>query len=113
MGLGKMLDSQSTSFGHCERHHKPYFDEELEKILEVSAQLSLYFFLQLRGPATALSRKFLHDLKTARHFKKFFSKENFSCAATIQCAREHFSYCAVSHPRSLEGTLSVYAYNRQ
>jgi hypothetical protein len=29
-------------------------------------------FLQLRGPATALSRKFLHYLTTARHFKSFF-----------------------------------------
>jgi hypothetical protein len=29
------------------------------------------FILQLRGPATALSRKFLHDLPTARHFKHF------------------------------------------
>jgi hypothetical protein len=29
------------------------------------------FFLQLRGPATALSRKYLHDLTTARHFKSF------------------------------------------
>jgi hypothetical protein len=25
----------------------------------------------------------------------------------IQCAREHFSYCAAAHPRSLEGTLSI------
>jgi hypothetical protein len=30
------------------------------------------FFLQLRGPAAALSRKFLRDLTTARHFEKFF-----------------------------------------
>jgi hypothetical protein len=29
------------------------------------------FFLQLRGPATALSRKFLHDLITVRHFNRF------------------------------------------
>jgi hypothetical protein len=31
-------------------------------------------FLQLRGPAAAaaLSRKFLHDLTTARHIKRFF-----------------------------------------
>jgi hypothetical protein len=35
-------------------------------------QQSLNFFLQLRGPATALSRKFLHDLTTGRHFKSFF-----------------------------------------
>jgi hypothetical protein len=27
------------------------------------------------------------------------------CEATIQCAREHFSYCALAHPRSLGGTL--------
>jgi hypothetical protein len=32
-------------------------------------QRSLEFFLQLRGPATALSREVLHDLTTARHFK--------------------------------------------
>jgi hypothetical protein len=31
--------------------------------------------------------------------------KNSSCAATIQCAREHFSYCAAAHSRSLEGTL--------
>jgi isocitrate dehydrogenase kinase/phosphatase len=30
------------------------------------------FFFQLRGPATVLSREFLHDLTTARHFKEFF-----------------------------------------
>jgi hypothetical protein len=30
-----------------------------------------HFFLQLRGPATALSRISLHDLTTARHFKIF------------------------------------------
>jgi hypothetical protein len=28
--------------------------------------------LQLRGPATALSRKFFRDLTTAPHFKSFF-----------------------------------------
>jgi hypothetical protein len=33
---------------------------------------SLEVFSQLRGPATALSRNFLHDLTTARHFKRFF-----------------------------------------
>jgi hypothetical protein len=31
--------------------------------------------------------------------------KNSSCAATIQCAWEHFSYCEAAHPRSLEGTL--------
>jgi hypothetical protein len=30
------------------------------------------FFLQMRVPAAALSRKFLHDLTTAWHFKSFF-----------------------------------------
>jgi hypothetical protein len=34
-------------------------------------QRSFQFFLQLCGPATALGRKFLHDLKTARHFESF------------------------------------------
>lgn len=29
------------------------------------------FFLQLHGPATALSRNSLHDLTTARHFTSF------------------------------------------
>jgi hypothetical protein len=33
---------------------------------------SLIYFLQLRVPATALSRKFLHDLMIERHFKSFF-----------------------------------------
>jgi hypothetical protein len=36
-----------------------------------------------------------------------FSKEHSNCAATIQCARQHFSDCVVAHPRSLEGTLGV------
>jgi hypothetical protein len=35
-------------------------------------QRSLSFFLQLRGPAAALSRKFLHDLTAARRSKSFF-----------------------------------------
>jgi hypothetical protein len=34
------------------------------------------YFLQLRGPATALSRKILHDLTIARHFKSFFHMHN-------------------------------------
>jgi hypothetical protein len=34
-------------------------------------QRSLYFFLQLRVPAIALNRKFLHYLMTARHFQSF------------------------------------------
>jgi hypothetical protein len=41
--------------------------------LKTEDQLSLKFLLQLRGPATALSRKFLHDLTTAWHFKSFFA----------------------------------------
>jgi hypothetical protein len=71
--------------------------------------------LQLRAPATAPSRKFLHDLTTARHFKKFFvmytkriftiKTENSGCAVTTQCAREHFCCCAAAPPRSLDGTL--------
>jgi hypothetical protein len=32
----------------------------------------LIFFLQLPGPAASLSRKFLHDLTTAQHYKSFF-----------------------------------------
>jgi hypothetical protein len=71
--------------------------------------------LQLRGPATALSRKFLRDLTTAQHFTFFCNMHNkniynenrkISAAQhTILCAREYFSYCAAAHPRSLEGTL--------
>jgi hypothetical protein len=38
----------------------------------VQTTFPLIFFLQLRGPATALSRKFLHDLTTARHFDNIF-----------------------------------------
>jgi hypothetical protein len=33
-------------------------------------------FLQLRGRATALSRKVLHDFTTARHIKSFFYMHN-------------------------------------
>jgi hypothetical protein len=33
--------------------------------------------------------------------------QNSSCAATTQCAREHFSYFAATHPRSLEGTSAL------
>jgi hypothetical protein len=33
--------------------------------------------------------------------------EKFSCMATIQCAREHFSYCVAAHPHSFEGTLDT------
>jgi hypothetical protein len=72
-------------------------------------------FLQLRGPAIAMGRKILHDLKTARHFKSFFvvciiriftmKIETYQLRATIQCAREHFNYCAAAHPRRLERTL--------
>jgi hypothetical protein len=40
------------------------------------------------------------------HNKKIYD-ENSSCAATIQCARKHFSYCAAAYPRSLEGTLFI------
>jgi hypothetical protein len=34
-----------------------------------------------------------------------FSKDSSRCAATIQCAWEHFSYCAAAHSCSLQGTL--------
>jgi hypothetical protein len=37
----------------------------------VEAEIPLSF-LQLCGPAIALSRKFLHDPTTAHHFKSFF-----------------------------------------
>jgi hypothetical protein len=33
--------------------------------------------------------------------------KNSSCMATVECAREHFSYCAAVHLHSLEGTLAV------
>jgi hypothetical protein len=38
----------------------------------MDSELKATFPLQLRGPATAVSRKYLHDLTTARNFKKFF-----------------------------------------
>jgi hypothetical protein len=43
------------------------------------------------------------------HNKNIYSEKwkNSSCAATIQCAREHFSYYEAAYPRSLEGTLLV------
>jgi hypothetical protein len=65
-------------------------------------------FLQLLGPATGLSRKFLLYLTTARHFKSYFySTHNKKIPGARQqfSAREHFSYCAAAHARSLEGTL--------
>jgi hypothetical protein len=78
---------------------------------------SLQIYLQQREPAAAPNRKFLHDLTPARHFKQFFVThtirkfimqiEKSGCAVTIQCAREHFTYCAAAHPGSLEGTLVV------
>jgi hypothetical protein len=34
-----------------------------------------FFFLQLRGPANALSRKFVHGLTTVRHFQQRFLKK--------------------------------------
>jgi hypothetical protein len=33
--------------------------------------------------------------------------EKFQQRGKIQCARQHFSYCAAAHTRSLEGTLGV------
>ena len=30
-----------------------------------------------------------------------------SCAAKIRCVREHFSYCAAAHPRSLKVTMET------
>jgi hypothetical protein len=78
-------------------------------------QRSLSFFLQLREPATAQGRQFLHDLMTSLHFKSLFVMyiigiltmkiKKSSCAATFRCAREHFSYCAPAHLHTLEGTL--------
>jgi hypothetical protein len=40
------------------------------------AMCPLILSLQLRGPVTALSRKFLHDLTTARHFKSCCNMRN-------------------------------------
>jgi hypothetical protein len=44
----------------------------------------LKFFLQLRGPAAALSRKFLYDLTIAWHFQQCFQNK-------IPAARQQFS----------------------
>jgi hypothetical protein len=50
-----------------------HFCIELDHFLSaLGSTFPLIFFLQLHRPATALSRKFLHDLTTARHFKSFF-----------------------------------------
>jgi hypothetical protein len=47
----------------------------------------LIFFLQLQGPATALSRKFLHGLTTVQHFKSFCNMHN----KKILAGRQQFS----------------------
>jgi hypothetical protein len=41
------------------------------------------------------------------HNKNIYNEnwKNYSCAATIQGARDRFSHWAAAHPRSLEGTL--------
>jgi hypothetical protein len=43
------------------------------------------------------------------HNKNIYNEKlkDSNCAATIHCARKHFSYCAAAHPRSLEGTLTI------
>jgi hypothetical protein len=43
----------------------------VKRALGMSATFPL-IFLHLRGLATALGRKVLHDLTAARHFKGFF-----------------------------------------
>jgi hypothetical protein len=72
-------------------------------------------FLQLRGPATAVSIEFSRDLTAARHFKKFFcnmhNKNIYNGNRKIPAARQQFSvrasicYFTAAHPHSLEGTL--------
>jgi hypothetical protein len=67
-------------------------------------QRSLLILLQLREPATALSRKFLHDLMTARHLEQRFQNK-------IPAAQQQFSVhgsisvCTAVHMCNLEGTL--------
>jgi hypothetical protein len=55
--------------GHEAGHSCPYSAQVKN---EWSSMFPLIFILQLCGPAAALSRKFLHDLTTAQHFKIFF-----------------------------------------
>jgi hypothetical protein len=63
-------------------------------------------FLQLRGPAAALSRKFLRGLTTARHFKSFFNIHNLNIyneILKIPAAQQRFS---------MRGSISVTARPR-
>jgi hypothetical protein len=46
--------------------------EKLDSSATIVTNLPSILLLQPRRPAAAPSRKFLHDLTTARHFKKFF-----------------------------------------
>jgi hypothetical protein len=74
MGIVRKYTKITT---HCKcRKHLLYYKYglslgEKETNILKDQQRSLLIFLQLRGPATALNRKFLHDLTTARHFKCF------------------------------------------
>jgi hypothetical protein len=64
-------------------------------------QRSLYFFLQLRGPATALSRKFLHDLTISRHFKSFFcNMRNKKIPAALQKFSVRGNTSVTARPRT-------------
>ena len=77
-------------------------------MVKVSCKVPSNFFLQLRRPATALRRKFLHDLTTARHFKSASSsvfERTFKLRGNNSVCAGAFSYCAAAHPRSLEETL--------
>jgi hypothetical protein len=69
------------------------------------------FCLQLRRPATALCRKFLHDMTTARHLNFFF----VICIIRKFQLRGNNSVCAgvfllLRHrtPAQLRGNISLY-----
>jgi hypothetical protein len=65
----------------------------------VPHQPSLEFFLQLREPTTAVSRKFLHSLTIARRCKSFCNVHN----KKIRVSQQQFS---------VRGSISVTARPR-
>jgi hypothetical protein len=51
-----------------------------------------------------INQFYVHSLRLLKGLPAAFSKENTSCAATMQRGREHFTYCAAACPRSCEET---------
>jgi hypothetical protein len=82
----------------------------------MSATFPLVFFLQLRGLATALSRKVLHDLTAAQHFKGFFvirkirifrtKTEKFQLRSNNSVCPEAFQLLCSSAPAQLKGNIA-------